>query len=539
MEDCITSYTFTDLFDLNEIQRIQDAVSISLEVGTIITDPIGNPITKPSNFCTFCEKVVRSSEKGKQNCMISDSVLGRPNKEGPIISKCLSAGLLDAGASIMVGDTHIASWMLGQVLDEDLIMTDEENRAKAEELGINPDIYCAAISQVPVMAREKFHHVADLIFILAKQLSQLALRNLQQKEEIRYRLNLEQQLNSEREQLMYMNTHDLLTDVYSRSYFEENLARIDSEGTQPVSVVVGDVNNLKLMNDVFGHKFGDNLLIAICNIMKIESDSNYIIARCGGDEFNIIMPDTPYEKAMDFCSRVQKACLRTTDCILTPSIAFGVETKTKKQEHLHILIKHAEEKMYLNKNILKSNINVLEDIQNILYSKKYLNYDTVTRTVSLVRDFGMFLNLQDSVVDDLCLAAKIQDLGMIVVPEEIFFKSSKLTQDEWEEIYKHPIISFQLAKLYDSSFPVAKIIHYSHENWNGSGYPEHLTGQEIPYGARIINLTNAYIAMTSDKPYGLAMTKEKATQQISENSGIQFDPLITVKFIEFLEQGSV
>ena len=109
---------FEELFDLAEIQRIQDAFAAATGVASIITDPQGRPLTRPSNFCRLCSEIIRKTSQGLANCMRSDAVLGALNPEGPIIQPCLSGGLWDGGTSICVGDHHIANWLIGQVLDE-------------------------------------------------------------------------------------------------------------------------------------------------------------------------------------------------------------------------------------------------------------------------------------------------------------------------------------------------------------------------------------------------------------------------------------
>lgn len=130
IDDNIDNCVFEDFFDVAEIQKLQDKVADALQIGTIITYPDGTPITAPSNFCDFCYKVIRKSELGLKNCMKSDAAFGKPNKGGPIISQCLSGGLLDGGVSIMVGDKHIANWLFGQVRDETIQFNEEISRKK-------------------------------------------------------------------------------------------------------------------------------------------------------------------------------------------------------------------------------------------------------------------------------------------------------------------------------------------------------------------------------------------------------------------------
>ncbi len=173
----LSDLTFSDLFDVDEIQQIQDAFAESTGVASIITDVKGRPITRPSNFCRLCEKIIRCTKKGLQNCMHSDAVLGSPDPNGPIFQPCLSGGLWDAGASVCVGDQHIANWLIGQVLTEDA--DTEEMMGYAREIGADEDEFRCALSEVTRMPLEQFKRVANSLFLFARQLSRLALQNVQ------------------------------------------------------------------------------------------------------------------------------------------------------------------------------------------------------------------------------------------------------------------------------------------------------------------------------------------------------------------------
>ena len=170
--------SFNDLFDLAEIQRIQDEFANATGVASIITHPDGTPITKASNFTRFCSQVIRKTEKGCANCYKSDAVIGRENPEGPIVQHCLSGGLWDAGASIVVGGRHIANWLIGQVRDE--TQTEEGMRAYAREIGADENELIQAFREVPAMTRRQFELVAQALFTLAGQLSSSAYQNVQQ-----------------------------------------------------------------------------------------------------------------------------------------------------------------------------------------------------------------------------------------------------------------------------------------------------------------------------------------------------------------------
>jgi len=169
---------FHDLFDLVEIQRLQDQFAQAFGVASIITYPDGSPITAPSNFCRLCNDIIRKTEVGLKNCIYSDSVLGVPNPNGPTIQPCLSGGLWDAGSSITLGGVHVANWLIGQVRDQ--TQNEEKIRLYAREIGANEEDALLAFSEVTPMSEEKFKLISEMLHTMAAQMSQLAYQNIQQ-----------------------------------------------------------------------------------------------------------------------------------------------------------------------------------------------------------------------------------------------------------------------------------------------------------------------------------------------------------------------
>ncbi len=197
--DDASAVSFATLFNVEEIQRIQDAFAEATGVASIITHPDGTPITRPSRFCRLCIDVIRKTEKGLSNCYCSDAVIGRHNPTGPIVQPCLSGGLWDAGASISVGGKHIANWLIGQVKNNELDL--DRMRRYASEIGADPAEFEAALAEVPVMSREQFEKIARALFILANELSLKAYQNVQQARFIAERQKIEAELRRHRENL--------------------------------------------------------------------------------------------------------------------------------------------------------------------------------------------------------------------------------------------------------------------------------------------------------------------------------------------------
>ena len=196
--------TFEDLFNLQEIQTIQNEFAAATGVASIITRPDGTPITAPSNFTRLCNDIIRKTEKGCANCYKSDASLGRHHPDGPVIQTCLSCGLWDAGASIIVGSHHIANWLIGQVRDE--TQTEEKMRACAREIGADEAVFMEAFQAVPAMTYAKFEQIARSLFTWSRQLSTTAYQNVQQARFITERKQAEKIIRRQMEDLQQTKT---------------------------------------------------------------------------------------------------------------------------------------------------------------------------------------------------------------------------------------------------------------------------------------------------------------------------------------------
>ena len=256
---------FEDLFNIDEIQQIQDAFAEATGVASLITDTKGNPITKPTKFVYLCNEIIRKTEKGLRNCMHSDSCIGKLNPDGPIYQPCLSGGLWDGGSSITAGETHIANWLVGQVLDEN----HDKNKMLqyAYEIGADPIAFKNALEEVPIMSTEKFKKISDAVFVIAKQLSKMALQNmyqarfiteLRQKEEIINKQVEELEAkNAELERFAYTVSHDLKSPLITIKGFLGMIQKdVDNERFDRVK---GDLNRIANATDKMQHLLEDLL----------------------------------------------------------------------------------------------------------------------------------------------------------------------------------------------------------------------------------------------------------------------------------------
>lgn len=170
---------FSEFFDIEELQTMQNLFSDAAGVASIITNMDGTPITKPSNFCRLCENIVRKSEKGCANCIKSDATMPLHHGTTPVIRLCGSAGLWETSASIKVNDTVVAHWLIGQVRNEEI----DENRivGYAQEIGVDIEEYKIAFAEVPTMSKTQFQKVARMLLVMVEQLTYKGTTHLQLK----------------------------------------------------------------------------------------------------------------------------------------------------------------------------------------------------------------------------------------------------------------------------------------------------------------------------------------------------------------------
>lgn len=327
-----------------------------------------------------------------------------------------------------------------------------------------------------------------------------------------------------------LNTHDALTGVYNRMYFEDMLKK-----QKDAVIIAGDVNNLKVMNDVFGHHMGDQLLIIAAELMKKHAKEHYIIARCGGDEFNVIIPNGSIKEAKEYCNKIQQECKNYSDVqlLLKPQISLGY-VKQQNDESIEDTLKRADDFMYINKTKIKEETNVIEELENKLYELDYANKEEMKYKLQIALSFGLYLNLPLITLADLALAIKIEEIGMLAVPKEIKFKEEPLTKEEIEIIKRHPETGFRLAKLDNNTLKIATTIYQCHEHYDGTGYPCGIKKESIDYLARLILLVTGYTkAYTNNISLGDDKAYELAIKDISEKT--IYDPVLRKQFIEYMK----
>jgi len=337
-------------------------------------------------------------------------------------------------------------------------------------------------------------------------------------------------------EIRYLSYHDKLTGLFNRAYFEEELKRLDAETCLPLSVVMGDINGLKLVNDAFGHQEGDQLLKKAADILRVSCRKQDVVARWGGDEFAIVLPETAERKAMMICERIRKACGEADPSPIQPSIALGVATKEELGREVEGVLKEAESRMYRNKLVESKSArsSIISSLQKTLGERTHETEEHARRLKDLALYMGRALRLSDSQLDDLALLAVLHDIGKIAIPDSILLKPSSLSPEEWEIMKKHPEIGYRIAQ---SSYELAQIaedILAHHERWDGAGYPQGLKGHRIPLNSRIVSVIDAYDAITFGRPYKKAVSPQEAIDELERCAGTQFDPDLVAVFAKMM-----
>lgn len=340
------------------------------------------------------------------------------------------------------------------------------------------------------------------------------------------------------EQLKYLTYYDSLTGLFNRGYYEIVLKSINTTGKLPLTIFIADVNGLKLINDTFSHAMGDKLLIEVSNLLREACGETTLISRLGGDEFSIIVEDSNETMVKDIYETIKRLCDKTQIQSLTVSIAIGYATKYSKDQDIHEIAKIAEERMYRNKLLEKRSArnSTISSLSKMLYEKSYETEEHAIRIFKICEKIGKRINLNSAQLDELNLLAKLHDIGKIAIPDNILNKADKLTEEEFEIIKTHTQIGYRIAtELYDLRHVAYQILCH-HENFDGSGYPNSLSGSAIPFLSRIVRIVDSFDVMISGRPYRMAMTKQDAIKELLKYSGKHYDPELIKLFIEVFEE---
>jgi diguanylate cyclase (GGDEF)-like protein/PAS domain S-box-containing protein len=335
----------------------------------------------------------------------------------------------------------------------------------------------------------------------------------------------------------YLSFHDKLTGLYNRSFFEEEIRRLDVERNLPITIVMGDVNALKLTNDVFGHACGDDLLKSISEVLRLSCRADDIIARWGGDEFVLLLPKTGIKEAEGIVSRIKGEFSKKRFKAIKGSISMGYFCKSDADESIMEVLGKAEENMYLQKTLERDAIK--EDEVNTIIQMLHENSEREkvhSQNVSMLCEMmGKALGLSETEVRNLKSAGYLHDIGKIVLEKDLLNIARSFNTEEKSEVKKHPVVGYRILNTADSTLDITESVLFHHEHWDGSGYPKGLKGEEIPLQARIIAVAQCYDRIIQEAGEDQGSGKKQALEALRGGAGTKYDPRIVAVFLRMLD----
>ena len=354
-----------------------------------------------------------------------------------------------------------------------------------------------------------------------------------------------------------MATRDDLTQLQNRRFFyhrlQEELERAEIT-RRPLSVVMIDVDDLKLLNDEFGHQVGDIVLRNFARILNRHAAQGYVTARLGGDEFAVILPETDRRNAEQFGWRLWDELgagpiHENENASIYLGVSLGVGGYPWGGTDLEEIIHWADTKLYANKlerkgfkkatdakgdtRLASAVVEVLSTALDVRDRMTHRHARRVARmAVSVARELG----LTEEEVVEIEFAAALHDIGKIGVADSILRKSAPLDDAEWREMRRHSELGYQILKGIDFLKNAAEIVYAHHERYDGTGYPRGLAREEIPLGSRLFAIVDAFDAMTSRRPYRAATSREEACAEVELNAGTQFDPHLVKVFLTVIQR---
>lgn len=364
-----------------------------------------------------------------------------------------------------------------------------------------------------------------------------------------------------RRQLTEMATKDGLTNVYNHRAFH---GKMDTELAKTRQGLLGllmlDIDYFKYYNDIYGHQKGDQVLKELAGLLSQVVQEPDFVARYGGEEFAIVLTDATQERAARLAVRLR--------VMVENHPFYGVETQPQGKLTVSIgvafyplmattkeeLLDKADEALYKAKFVSKNKVeiyfsvfdelartvkdsekellNSVRTLITVVNAKDRYTFGHSERVADLAVLLGNQLGLEEKEISMLRYGALLHDIGKIEIAREILNKQSQLTEKEWAILKQHPTWGAQIIKPISSLKEAVPMVLYHHENFNGTGYPTGLEGDDIPLGARILRIADSFDAMIINRPYRKGRTKHEAVAEVKKLAGTRYDPNLTAIFAE-------
>lgn len=364
---------------------------------------------------------------------------------------------------------------------------------------------------------------------------------------------------------------DGLTDLYNHRYFQERLTEeVKRAGrlNRELTLLVVDIDRFAKFNEVNGHELGDAALKQIAGLTEQSVGNTGTVTRYAGEEFAVILPEISEEEAVMLAQRINMLVssyrFNTKHNISMPiTISIGISQYPKYAKTGRDLINSSYEALHEAKHQGTGKIVSYDELSHttqhanestdknrtdtILFSAIFSLANAVDAKDQYTREHSEFVaryavalgnevGLSEEDTTRLSIAALLHDIGKIGIPDSILRKPGTLTDADWDYMKQHPILGANIISNIDELADIEKVILHHHERYDGSGYPDGMKGEEIPFMARIITVADTYHAMISDRPYRKGLSQDKAISELIRCRGSQFDPQLIDKFIELLNK---
>ena len=362
-------------------------------------------------------------------------------------------------------------------------------------------------------------------------------------QEIAERKRIENALRASEERFKQMSYRDKMSGLYNRTFFEEEMARLNENYDRycPLGIICIDVDGLKVVNDTFGHRAGDDLLISLARLLSQPFQGGEIVARTGGDEFCVVLPGISEEllsnKQNEILSLVKNYNKRTPRIPLSISVGSAISEQVNVKDAFAVYQK-ADDNMYNYKltQAESSKSRIIDIMLAAMAERDVFTEGHVKRISEMLEEVCDKLNFAEERKRNLLLLAKVHDLGNVGVPDEVLFKPGKLTEEEFQQIRQHVDIGYKIASRSKELSHIAYLVLHHHEFWNGEGYPSKLKGEEIPLECRVLAIVDAFDAMIHNRPYKDGIEKGEALEDLRKNAGSRFDPSLVDEIIEVIKE---
>lgn len=426
--------------------------------------------------------------------------------------------------------------------------------------------------------RRQIRTMAELTERLAAGVDPSELADTRRLRDPRLRAGFEQ-LAQRIAQTWTLATHDLLTEVANRQAL---LTRLDAEIERAaryrhqLSVALVDIDHFKRLNDTHGHAAGDLVLHRIAQAIQQSVRRVDVVGRYGGEEFMVILPETDVDTAASIAEKIRRFVGRETvqladGTVVGVTLSAGVAGGLGAHLRLDELVRDADAALYSAKSLGRDQVYVFHEVDDdrrvrrasiapaarehamdvgraamgaatdslaaVLAARPGWAGGPSTLIAEAAAAIARTLGLPAGEIERIRTASLLHDLGKLAIPDEILSKPAGLDESEWRVVTEHPKIGHVVLEQAGALRDAATIVLHHHEWYDGRGYPHGLSGQQIPVGARIVAVADAYEAMVSGRPYRDAVSHRRALDELRRHAGIQFDPEIVEQFVSLFADG--